>query len=174
MTLISSDYRELNRELHENGSGYGMGGWRWIAPAVHFAQTCGARTVLDYGAGKGTFAKWFPQRLGMEVYSYDPVTYPSPPPACDFVFCGDVLEHIEPDHLDAVLDDLRAKTRKAALLVISTRPAKKTLSDGRNAHLIIQDASWWAERLQARYGSVKIVPEPELVRDDEALLICRV
>ena len=32
---------------------------------------------------------------------------------------------------------------KFAFFAISTRPAKKTLPDGRNAHLTVQSPDWW-------------------------------
>ena len=31
---------------------------------------------------------------------------------------------------------------------IDTQPANKILTDGRNAHLIIENEDWWRERLQ--------------------------
>jgi hypothetical protein len=35
--------------------------------------------------------------------------------------------------------------------VIATRPAKKHLPDGRNAHLIVQDSDWWLGQLEKRW-----------------------
>jgi S-adenosylmethionine:diacylglycerol 3-amino-3-carboxypropyl transferase len=71
-----------------------------------------------------------------------------PPEPHDIVVCTDVLEHIEPDCLDDVLADIRRCTKKAALLVVATRPAMKTLSDGRNAHLIQEDFKWWEPHIE--------------------------
>ncbi len=73
------------------------------------------------------------------------------PEPADLVVCGDVLEHIEPECLDAVLDDLKRCTVKAIFLTVATRPAKKTLSDGRNAHLIQQPAEWWLPKIMQRW-----------------------
>ena len=70
----------------------------------------------------------------------------TPNPA-DIVACTDVLEHIEPECLEDVLADLRQVTKRLGFFTIATRPAKKFLADGRNAHLIQQDAKWWIERL---------------------------
>ena len=58
-----------------------------------------------------------------------------------------MLEHIEPDCLDDVLLHLRTKVKKRLFFAISLRPAGKTLADGRNAHLIVESAEWWLERL---------------------------
>lgn len=106
------------------------------------AQT---RDVLDYGCGKRTLES----ALGFGINNYDPALEgldASPAPA-DIVCCTDVLEHIEPDCLTAVLADLRRVTKRAIFLTIATRPAKKFLADGRNAHLIQKPARWWIERL---------------------------
>ena len=48
----------------------------------------------------------------------------------------ELMEHIEPECLEEVLDNLQWLSLKAVFLVIATRPAKKMLADGRNAHLI--------------------------------------
>jgi hypothetical protein len=41
-------------------------------------------------------------------------------------------------------------------LRIDTKPARKVLPDGRNAHLIIKDIDWWAELLD-RHIDGKVV-----------------
>ncbi|HEY8016908.1 MAG TPA: hypothetical protein VIE35_13795, partial [Dongiaceae bacterium] len=56
-------------------------------------------------------------------------------------------EHIEPDYLDNVLDELRAITVTYGVFSLHTGPAQKHLADGRNAHLIQQPSSWWLPRL---------------------------
>lgn len=65
--------------------------------------------------------------------------------------CIDVLEHIEPDCLDAVLDDMRRCTLNGIFLTIHCFPAGKTLPDGRNAHLIQQPTHWWLPKLCERW-----------------------
>ena len=64
------------------------------------------------------------------------------------VFSNDVLEHIEPNYLKEVLQDIDNYATKYVWLRIDTQPARKELSDGRNAHLIIKDKDWWIEVLQ--------------------------
>ena len=68
--------------------------------------------------------------------------------------CIDVLEHIEPDLLDNVLDDLMMLTDGYAFITVHTGPAVKTLSDGRNAHLIQKPARWWLPKLMNRFDLV--------------------
>lgn len=67
------------------------------------------------------------------------------------VACIDVLEHIEPDCLEAVLDDLRRLTEGVLFASVHTGPAFKTLSDGRNAHLTQQSAGWWLPKFCERF-----------------------
>lgn len=150
--LITTDYLRLNSELHSGNAGYGAGGWQWIGPILYFMRSAGAKTVLDYGAGKATLAAWMPPEH--PVTNYDPVTFPDDPAPQDFIVCLDVLEHIEPDCLDDVLRHMRSKTICAGLLVISTREANKVLKDGRNAHLIVQDKDFWIPRVRQFYRKV--------------------
>ena len=70
------------------------------------------------------------------------------PKPCEMVVCTDVLEHVEPDKLDAVMDHIFRLTGKLAYFVISTRFANAVLPDGRNAHLSIHDADWWITGLR--------------------------
>lgn len=148
MITISEEYRALNRSLHEQPA-YGTSGQKW---APHVTQLCReflTTDVLDYGCGKGTLGKTLP----FVIKEYDPCVegkeaFPSP---ADVVVCTDVLEHIEPDHLEAVLDDLRRLTKKAGFFTVATVPAMKTLSDGRNAHLIQEKSGWWLPKFLTRF-----------------------
>jgi hypothetical protein len=67
------------------------------------------------------------------------------------VACIDVLEHIEPHLLDSVLDHLKSLAVQALFATVHCGPAKKILSDGRNAHLIQQPPSWWLPKLMDRW-----------------------
>jgi 2-polyprenyl-3-methyl-5-hydroxy-6-metoxy-1,4-benzoquinol methylase len=113
------------------------------------AKRIGAETVLDYGSGKGSLKR----ALGLPVAEYDPAVpeHAAEPVAADLVVCSDVLEHIEPECLDEVLDHLKQLAKKVGFFVIATRPAKKHLDDGRNAHLIVEDREWWMRKLEQRW-----------------------
>lgn len=143
--LITPGYLDQQRELHGNEL-YGTSGGRWSPTVSQIAHMFGCTEILDYGCGKGTLKA----NLGGIVREYDP-SIPGkdhdPEPA-DMVVCTDVLEHIEPDLLDDVLQHLASKVRKVLFFSVSSRPAKKTLPDGRNAHLIIQPREWWLERMR--------------------------
>ena len=92
--------------------------------------------------------------LGFKINNYDPCIagLDSEPKPAEFVVCGDVLEHIEPEYLDNVLDDIQRVTLNTCYLIIATQPAMKILPDGRNAHLIQEGFGWWAPKLAARFN----------------------
>lgn len=145
--LISDTYRDLNAQLHRENLAYGVGGGKHAEVVTSLVEKTKARSVLDYGAGKGYLAKALP----FPIWEYDPAVpgKDALPRAADLVVCTDVLEHIEPDKLVFVLDDLRRVVASVGYFVIHTGPAQKTLADGRNAHLIQQGEAWWRAQLAA-------------------------
>lgn len=147
---ISDEYIELNRELHERNTGYGCSGQAYAQHVDEIAEQIGTKTILDYGCGKQTLSSALPQ---YRVIGYDPCLegLDDPPEPCDLVVCTDVLEHIEPDYLDNVLDDLKRVTRGVGFFTIATIPAKKFLRDGRNAHLIVEEMDWWLPKIMERF-----------------------
>jgi len=154
--LISDEYLALQRELHSRG-GYGVSAPKWASVVHDLAIRAECRTVLDYGCGQGLLSHHLPPERKREyrVTEYDPAIEGKNalPRYADLIFCGDVLEHIEPDFLDSVLLHLAILAKKMAFLVIATRPAAKFLADGRNAHLIVEPASWWLPKLQSRWNT---------------------
>lgn len=152
--LISPEYVKLNEQLHEDRADYGANGHRYAQTVRDIAGKYSCETALDYGCGKATLSREVNQ---LSWRNYDPCVpkYAASPAPQDLIVCGDVLEHIEPECLEDVLDHLRKLTMKVCYLVIATRPAVKTLADGRNAHLIVEKMSWWLPQLCTRW-------EPEL------------
>jgi hypothetical protein len=145
--VASDDYRALLTKMHQSQS-WGNAGKSHAPEVEALAKTIDAKTILDYGCGTNTLAGAMAPR---RVSGYDPgiperAMMPKP---CELVVCTDVLEHIEPDKLDAVLDHIFNLTGKAAYFVISTRPAKAILPDGRNAHICLHDPEWWLAKLVA-------------------------
>lgn len=148
--LISDDYLEQQRRLHAAPKGYGGRGDKWAPAVAAIARQYGAATVLDYGCGQGTLKVALEKLMpGVPVAEYDPAIKGKNeiPQPSDLVVCTDVLEHIEPDKLPLVINHLFKLTQVALFTVIATRPSKKWLKDGRNAHLIIEPPSWWQDRL---------------------------
>ena len=152
--LITDEYRALNAGLHATSASYGTSGHKWAALVDDLATKTEARSVLDYGSGKGTLRAALEARhRPYVVQEYDPAIpgKEEKPARADLVVCGDVLEHIEPECLYAVLDDLANIAKRAVFLVVATGPAMKTLADGRNAHLIVEPVEWWLPKLMLRW-----------------------
>lgn len=145
MTTITEEYRDLNTQLHASNSGYGASGYKWVQIVSQLATVLQTRNLLDYGCGKRTLEA----ALGFPIHNYDPAfkEYEKKPDPADLVICTDVLEHIEPECLDLVLSDIARCTRRMAFLNVSTRPAEKTLPDGRNVHLIQKSTNWWIKKM---------------------------
>jgi hypothetical protein len=150
MSTISEEYRKLNQQLHEERDDYGAGGAKHGPFISSILEPLGIRNALDYGCGKHTLARWLAARGGLLMYGYDPAVPayafdPQPYGPFDLVTCTDVLEHVEPDRLQATLSHIRQCTGKFIYLEIATRPdSSKTLPDGTNPHKIIKDSDWWA------------------------------
>jgi hypothetical protein len=162
-SLISDGYLDEQKLLHEQ-SAYGSRGYNWAYLVAGIAKVEGCASVLDYGCGKGTMGRTL-RKSGVSVSDYDPaIKSASVPPAvaADLVTCVDVLEHIEPDCLDAVLNHIAACTRKILFVAISTRPAKRWLTDGRNTHLIVESGDWWRPKFEERGFTVRRVWETAL------------
>lgn len=152
--LITESYRALNKKLHESNPSYGISGQKYVREVESLVGHFNAKSVLDYGCGKGTLKTG----LGSPDYvnEYDPAIpgKDSKPEPADLVTCTDVMEHIEPDCVDNVLLDISSLTKKAAYLVVATFPANKTLPDGRNAHLIQRGRDYWDEKINKYFDRV--------------------
>lgn len=145
MSLITTEYQSLQRAYHESRPDYGISSRKHVDQVQAIAKQIGTRDILDYGCGKCMLQKGLP----FPIQNYDPCIpeWEKRPVAADLVVCTDVLEHIEPGCLPAVIADLQELTRKILLVEVACRPAKKILPDGRNAHLIQETPNWWLYRL---------------------------
>src|SRR5262249_43591267 len=131
--IISETYRRLQSDLHAANPTYGKASGYYAQMVAPLVTQSGTRELLDYGAGKGLLA----QRLAPlaptppVIHHYVPAVpeWSAPPAPCDLVACIDVLEHVEPEFLDNVLDDLVRVTRAFGFFTVHCGPAKRVLSD---------------------------------------------
>lgn len=151
--LISPEYAALNRGLHDSSFKYGAGAWRKADVVAEIVRKRRYASILDYGCGKGSLKRALPD---LDIREYDPCIEGKDgrPERADLVVCLDVLEHIEPHFLDAVLSDIAQLAKVELFCTIATHPSKDILADGRNAHLIIEDARWWLDRLATYFRIV--------------------
>ena len=150
---ISPEYAEQNRQLHEENKNYGTTSSQWGFYVSELVRTEGFQSVLDFGAGKGVLAGMLAEFGVANVAEYDPAIpgKDARPEPADLVVCTDVLEHIEPNRLLEVMTELARVTRRKLFVDICTSPALKTLPDGRNAHLIVQNPDWWRYTLSRHF-----------------------
>lgn len=155
--LVSDEYRDILKKTHASAGKRGWGNTantRYFKVIQNLIETYKADEVLDYGAGWGGMkAKLADTNPELTVHEYEPARddVSMPPEPCGFVVCADVLEHVEPDLLEEVLDDLERVVTDTAYFTIYFQEAKRTLADGRNAHLIVKPFEWWVRKLSHRF-----------------------
>jgi 2-polyprenyl-3-methyl-5-hydroxy-6-metoxy-1,4-benzoquinol methylase len=168
MNMITEEYRELNRKLHETRPTYGAGlatnGYYPIIEQI--ADDYRVLSILDYGCGKGALKKAITY---FDITEYDPCIEgkDQDPEQCEMLVCLDVMEHIEPELLDKVLEHIKSKFTKCAFISVSLIPAQAILADGRNAHLIQETPEWWAEKFNENF----IIKKQMGVRGNDRALI---
>jgi hypothetical protein len=137
------------------------------APRIkRLIKLSGARTILDYGCGKGR--QYLPLRItdeeerteypdirsywGVnEIRCYDPGYAPFtslPGGKFDGVVCTDVLEHCPEEDIAWILDELFGFADKFVYANVACFPARKRLPSGGNAHCTIKPVRWWEEQLE--------------------------
>jgi hypothetical protein len=157
--MISEQHRHRYRVYH-SGREFPARNHTWRGEIDALVKQHKATSVLDYGSGPSkSLAKFAPY----PVISYDPGVAGldlTPEPA-DIVVCNHVLEHVEPEHLDATLEQLRGLTIKAAYIAVSCKDAPgKVLHDGTPWHTIVQSALWWDSKIrQYFYGMSRGLPD---------------
>ena len=152
--VVSADYKSQLKKLHAS-TVWGETAQNMVGRIKPVIDKYDCKELVDYGSGHGGFRKAL-NDSSYKIHEYDPgiVGKDAPAPEKDFLLSIDVLEHIEPDKIDAVLGDMRRIMRKAGFFSIATGPARKILPDGRNAHLIIEDADWWTEKVSKYFTIV--------------------
>lgn len=133
-----------------------------------------ARSVLDYGSGKGMQYQPMPIRVeGIgewpsiqafwdvdQIYCYDPCYQPFnklPDRKFDAVISTDVLEHCPEEDIPWIIDEIFSYANRFVFANVACYPAKKRLPSGENAHCTIRPPEWWESILletSARYASV--------------------
>ena len=159
MKTISEEYRKLQQELHENPN-YGIASTHFAPVVSEIMKGLKIKSLSDYGAGKKRLYESLKKlnNTPNEYFPYDPAfPYYGKPQAADLVCCIDVLEHIEPELIDNVIEDLSSITTNYGFFTVHMGPAGKTLSDGRNAHLIQKPSSWWLEKLIKKFEIINLI-----------------
>jgi hypothetical protein len=175
----SARYRELvatYREMHLHGARLqgipasqtfdGRSLKPQAARIKHLIERAGARTILDYGSGKGEHYGPKPVRIegdgvwdgivdywGVdEVTCFDPAYPPFsqlPSGTFDGVICTDVLEHCPEEDIEWIVEEIFSFASRFVFASIAAYPASKSLPNGENAHCTIRPPDWWAAQFGA-------------------------
>lgn len=134
------------------------------------AAATNARTILDFGSGKGL--QYEAERIELgdgrtigrvadywnvdEIACYDPgvarfASYPER--TFDGLVSTDVLEHVPADDIVWTLREFFRLADRFVFANIAGYPARKTLPNGWNAHVTVMPVRWWREQvLEAAEG----------------------
>ena len=158
MKTISENYRKQQQELHKLPH-YGIASTHFAPIVSEIMKAFKIKSVSDYGAGKKRLYETLVKLNNCpdKYLPYDPAfpEYGEPMPA-DLVCCIDVLEHIEPELLDNVINELSSITIGLGFFTVHMGPAGKFLDDGRNAHLIQKPSSWWLEKFIKYFEVIRL------------------
>lgn len=127
----------------------------------NFIETYQPASLLDYGCAQGglldTIKIDFPNINPLD--GFDPAVPKFEiikEQSYDCIISNDVIEHIEPEFLDQTLEGMQDLFERYAWFIIACYPAKKTLPDGRNAHLIVESPDWWINKIKSIFTKSKI------------------
>jgi hypothetical protein len=174
---------ELYREMHVRGelmraipAEQTFPGKSLIPQAHHvrrLVQETGARSILDYGSGKGTQYRPMPLAQNGECWQsmqeywkvegvscYDPAYAPFsrlPSGRFDGVVSTDVLEHCPEDDLEWIVAELFSFATRFVFASVACHPAAKCLPNGENAHCTVQAPAFWQQIF-----ATAAAPRPEL------------
>lgn len=151
--MFTREYIKQLQSLHADTSrpqGFG-GKIKKLGKFHNFMEIWKPASLLDYGCGKGHILNNLKEKYPNTMcQGYDPAVSKFSilnNQTFECVFSNDVLEHIEPNFINDVLIHIDALSTKYVWLRIDTRPARKILPDGRNAHLILESIDWWKEKI---------------------------
>ncbi|QOJ01052.1 MAG: class I SAM-dependent methyltransferase [Phycisphaeraceae bacterium] len=144
--------------------GAGYGSTNHGAAAIPLVQRLKPRLVVDFGCGRNDFIGAL-RRLGMDGLGVD-FAFPEADilramhktglldGVADVVTSFDALEHLLPEDVDAVLEEMRRVGRPRAHFVFSicTRPSRTTVA-GEGLHPTVRPLAWWLDRI-SRVGTV--------------------
>ncbi len=131
---------------------------RFAQPIKKVLRGAGARSVLDYGSGKGqqyqlevkTQLEKYPNIQSYwdvdEIVCFDPAVPgidKRPNKKFDAVVTTSVMEHVPTGDIAWVVDDLFSYAKKFVFACINCEPTQIILPNGENANCTVQSPEWW-------------------------------
>jgi len=121
--------------------------------------------VIDFGCGTGRAAQAFKDRgfgvagidiaencldEGIEVPLFVQTLWEPFGLSGDYGFCTDVMEHIPPEKVGAVLSNIAASVDKCYFQIATFHDGMGKLI-GETLHLTVKSAPWWREKLEEHF-----------------------
>lgn len=166
--MSAPDYLPLYREMAAGGDNFhGLSIVQHSRVIGKLINRLGAKTILDYGCGRGDAYKQ-PHRLHRDwglrwwdVTLYDPSfpehnEEPGKTEKFDGVLCSDVLEHVPEEQVDEFVARLFHHAKKFVWASVCCRPAKKCFPGTEiNLHCTVRPFEWWQEVFQRHAGGIE-------------------
>lgn len=166
-----ASYGDFSPGLHELA-----GALKWMRPEA-------GASITDWGSGSGKAADALVERgfrvrmvdIAANAYrgKYGPVIeaclWELPEMAAtDHGYCADVMEHIPPERVDAVLAGIAQRTAKSVFFQIALYHDRFGAQVGAPLHLSVFPPEWWRERLGKYFARVDTLQ----VRNKNLLALC--
>lgn len=133
-----------------------------VEPVGVLLRRSAAKSLLDYGCGKaegyskitlktpdGRSIRGLKAIWGLDdIRLYDPgyAPYSSLPTGMyDAVISTDVMEHCPEEDLPWIIGEIFGYATRFIYVSIACYPARKSLPDGRNAHITQRSPGWWVD-----------------------------
>ena len=159
MAITDPKLIEQYRHIHKT-SRFGVSAHEFEAQIQACVVDLKPKVILEYGCGQSRLYQTL-ETGGANFVRYDPSIPALADLAikqADLIINTDVLEHIPADDLDAVLGHMRSFGDKV-FFNIATRPARRTLPNGENAHCTIWPADKWLLVLQRHFPATRLLIE---------------
>lgn len=166
--------REQERDKYEKMWGFEQ--YRKNSPGERLVDDAIARmkmkggTVLDFGCGTGRAAQAFADKgftvagidiadncldEGIEIPLFVQCLWEPFGLSGDYGFCTDVMEHIPPEKVDAVLQNIACSVDRCYFQIATFHDGMGKLI-GDTLHLTVKSAPWWRDKLAEHFHFVTI------------------
>ncbi|MDM0041874.1 class I SAM-dependent methyltransferase [Variovorax sp. J22R193] len=144
-------------------------GLRHLPGALEWMQPEAGASITDWGSGSGQASDAM-HKLGFDVRMVDIAAnayrgdlkvieaclweLPEDMPATDYGFCADVMEHLPPEKVEAVLQQIAARTRKKCYFQIALF-RDHTFTEAGPLHLSVFPPEWWEQKVLASFKTAE-------------------
>lgn len=158
---------EQYSQIHNAGS-YGTTSGEFLQDIGRIVAKENPKSILDFGAGQSDLVAHFYADGKRKIERYDPSIpkFKTVGGVFDLVLCNDVLEHLWKRDLIRVLNEIKDRSDKV-IFSVSTKPARKLLPCGLNAHVTVMPERFWAHVIKGVFGNC------HKIRDYGAGFLCR-